>query len=171
MGSTGIEDQQGRPVINLNMQQDCIPAAGEFKWNGKGAFGRRSRAGMDKEQKASQRAESKTACGLSRHLGFASGPAPWRNNPISSLSIGGGLATEHTRTIPKMQDIQKKLGKKIADLRKKRGFSQESFADECQFHRSYMGALERGEKNVTIAMLVRVTRALKISLSELFKGI
>jgi transcriptional regulator with XRE-family HTH domain len=70
-----------------------------------------------------------------------------------------------------MQDIQKKLGKKIAELRKKRGLSQESFADECQFHRSYMGALERGEKNVTIAMLVRVTRALKISLSELFKGI
>ena len=70
-----------------------------------------------------------------------------------------------------MQDIQKMLGKKIADLRKKRGFSQESFADECQFHRSYMGALERGEKNVTIAMLVRVAKALKISLSELFKGI
>jgi len=82
-----------------------------------------------------------------------------------------GLATEDTRTIPKMQDIQKKLGKKIADLRKKRGFSQESFADECQFHRIYMGALERGEKNVTIAMLVRVTKALRFPSRNLFKGI
>ncbi len=70
-----------------------------------------------------------------------------------------------------MQEIQKKLGKKIAELRRKRGFSQEGFAHECGFHRSYMGALERGEKNVTISMLERVTKALKISLSELFKGV
>jgi transcriptional regulator with XRE-family HTH domain len=70
-----------------------------------------------------------------------------------------------------MQEVQKKLGKKIAELRRKRGFSQEDFAHECQFHRSYMGALERGEKNVTIQVLVRLTRALKISLAELFKGV
>jgi transcriptional regulator with XRE-family HTH domain len=70
-----------------------------------------------------------------------------------------------------MQDVQKKLGKKVADLRRKKGFSQEDFAHECQFHRSYMGAVERGEKNITIQMLVRITKALKISLSELFRGI
>ncbi len=70
-----------------------------------------------------------------------------------------------------MQDVQKKLGKKIAELRRKRGFSQEDFAHECQFHRSYMGALERGEKNVTIQILIRLTKTLKISLAELFKGI
>ena len=70
-----------------------------------------------------------------------------------------------------MQEVQKKLGKKIAELRRKRGFSQEGFAHECQFHRSYMGAVERGEKNITIQMLVRITKALKISLAELFKGI
>jgi len=70
-----------------------------------------------------------------------------------------------------MQDVQKKLGKKIAELRKKRGFSQEDFAHECGFHRSYMGALERGEKNVTIQMVERVAKALKISLAELFKNV
>ncbi len=70
-----------------------------------------------------------------------------------------------------MQEVQKKLGKKIAGLRRKRGFSQEGFAHECQFHRSYMGALERGEKNVTIQVLVRLTKALKISLADLFRGI
>ena len=70
-----------------------------------------------------------------------------------------------------MQEVQKKLGKKIVELRRKRGFSQEDFAHECQFHRSYMGALERGEKNVTIQVLVRLTKALKISLAELFRGI
>ena len=70
-----------------------------------------------------------------------------------------------------MQEAQKKLGKKIAELRKKRGFSQEDFAHECGFHRSYMGAVERGEKNITIQMLVRIAKTLKISLAELFKGI
>lgn len=70
-----------------------------------------------------------------------------------------------------MQDIQKKLGKKIADLRRKQGFSQEGFAHECQLHRSYMGAVERGEKNITIQGLIRITRGLKISLGELFKGV
>lgn len=70
-----------------------------------------------------------------------------------------------------MQDIQKKLGKKIADLRRERGFSQEGFAHECRFHRSHMGAVERGEKNITLQGLVRIAKNLKISLAELFKGV
>ncbi|HET9283715.1 MAG TPA: helix-turn-helix transcriptional regulator [Candidatus Angelobacter sp.] len=70
-----------------------------------------------------------------------------------------------------MQEAQKKLGKRIAELRRKQGFSQEGFAHECGFHRSYMGAVERGEKNITLAMQTRVAKALKISLSELFKGV
>jgi transcriptional regulator with XRE-family HTH domain len=70
-----------------------------------------------------------------------------------------------------MQEVHKKLGKRIAGLRKERGFSQEGFAHECGFHRSYMGALERGEKNVTLAMVNKVAKALKISLSELFRGV
>jgi transcriptional regulator with XRE-family HTH domain len=70
-----------------------------------------------------------------------------------------------------MQEVHKKLGTRIAELRKKHGFSQEAFAHECGFHRSYMGALERGEKNITLAMTNKVARALKMSLSELFKGV
>jgi transcriptional regulator with XRE-family HTH domain len=70
-----------------------------------------------------------------------------------------------------MQEIHKKLGKRIAELRKKRGFSQEGFAHECRFHRSYMGAVERGEKNITLAMLNRIAVTLKMSLQELFKGV
>jgi transcriptional regulator with XRE-family HTH domain len=70
-----------------------------------------------------------------------------------------------------MQDIQKKLGKKIADLRREKGFSQEGFAHECRFHRSYMGAVERGEKNITIQGLIRISKSLNMSLGELFKGI
>jgi transcriptional regulator with XRE-family HTH domain len=70
-----------------------------------------------------------------------------------------------------MQEVQKKLGRRIAELRRKRGFSQEGFAHECRFHRSYMGAVERGEKNITIQGVERIAKTLKISLSELFKGV
>jgi transcriptional regulator with XRE-family HTH domain len=70
-----------------------------------------------------------------------------------------------------MQEAQKKLGKRIAELRRKQGFSQEGFAHECGFHRSYMGAVERGEKNITIQQLTKIAKALKIFLSELFKGV
>lgn len=70
-----------------------------------------------------------------------------------------------------MQEVHKRLGRRIAELRKKRGFSQEAFAHECGFHRAYMGAVERGEKNITLAMTNKVAKALKISLSELFKGV
>ncbi len=70
-----------------------------------------------------------------------------------------------------MQEVHKKLGKRIAGLRKERGFSQEGFAHECGFHRSYMGAVERGEKNITLAMVNRIAKTLRISLSELFKGV
>jgi transcriptional regulator with XRE-family HTH domain len=70
-----------------------------------------------------------------------------------------------------MQEVHKKLGKRIADFRKKAGFSQEGFAHECGFHRSYMGAVERGEKNITLAMVNKIAKTLRISLSELFKNV
>jgi XRE family transcriptional regulator, regulator of sulfur utilization len=70
-----------------------------------------------------------------------------------------------------MQEVHKKLGKRVAELRKTKGFSQEDFAHECGFHRSYMGALERGEKNITLSMVNKVAKGLKISLSELFRGV
>jgi transcriptional regulator with XRE-family HTH domain len=70
-----------------------------------------------------------------------------------------------------MQEVHKKLGKRVADLRRKKGFSQEGFAHECGFNRSYMGAVERGEKNITLAMTNKIARALGISLSELFKSV
>lgn len=70
-----------------------------------------------------------------------------------------------------MQEAQKRLGKRVAELRRKRGFSQEEFAHECGFHRSYMGAVERGEKNITIQMIEKIAKALGITLAELFKGV
>jgi transcriptional regulator with XRE-family HTH domain len=61
----------------------------------------------------------------------------------------------------------KLLGQRIQSLRKARGWSQERFADICGVHRTYMGHLERGEKNLSFNTLVRLSDALGITLSEL----
>jgi transcriptional regulator with XRE-family HTH domain len=63
------------------------------------------------------------------------------------------------------------LGRRIRELRAARGWSQEDFAEVCGVHRTYVGHLERGEKNVSFGTLVRVAEALGVKLSELFKGI
>jgi transcriptional regulator with XRE-family HTH domain len=65
----------------------------------------------------------------------------------------------------------KKLGVKVRSLRMAKGLSQEEFAELCGLHRNYIGGIERGERNVAFLNLLKIATALKISLSELFKGI
>ena len=61
-----------------------------------------------------------------------------------------------------------KIGHKIRELRKAKGFSQESFADEVGIDRTYMGGIERGERNIAALNIIRVAKALKIEIGELF---
>jgi transcriptional regulator with XRE-family HTH domain len=70
-----------------------------------------------------------------------------------------------------MQDIQKTLGLRIRELRLKRSWSQEEFADICGIHRSHMGEIERGETNLTLSTLLTISQKLEVSISSLFKGI
>jgi transcriptional regulator with XRE-family HTH domain len=64
-------------------------------------------------------------------------------------------------------DMQIALGRTIRELRKRRGFSQESFADEVGIHRTYMGAVERGERNISLKNLLRISDSLGLPLSSL----
>ena len=70
-----------------------------------------------------------------------------------------------------MQDLRHRLGSKIRRLREKKGLSQEEFAEVCELHRTYIGSVERGERNLTVASLETIAKALKISISELFRKI
>jgi transcriptional regulator with XRE-family HTH domain len=70
-----------------------------------------------------------------------------------------------------VQEIQRNLGSKIRTLRIEKGYSQESFADACKLHRTYMGSLERGERNLTLKTLMTVAQALGMTVAELLKGI
>ena len=70
-----------------------------------------------------------------------------------------------------MQPVQKALGSRIREMRLKRGWSQEEFADICGIHRSHMGEIERGETNLTLSTLLTISGKLETSISVLFKGI
>jgi transcriptional regulator with XRE-family HTH domain len=68
-------------------------------------------------------------------------------------------------------DILQRLGQRIKELRAERGFSQEFLAELSRVHRTYLGHLERGEKNVSIKSLVRVSDALEVTVSELLRDV
>lgn len=68
-------------------------------------------------------------------------------------------------------DILEAFGQRVRDLRKAKGFSQESFAAECGLDRSYMGGVERGERNLALRNIQVIARALNITLSELLRGL
>jgi transcriptional regulator with XRE-family HTH domain len=64
-----------------------------------------------------------------------------------------------------------KVGTEIRRLRLERNRSQENFADDCGIARAYMGAIERGEKVISIVMARRIAVGLGVALSQLFAGI
>jgi transcriptional regulator with XRE-family HTH domain len=60
------------------------------------------------------------------------------------------------------------LGKAIKAVRKKQGHTQESFALKAGIDRSYYGAIERGEFNVTVDTLMTIAAGLDVPVAELF---
>lgn len=62
------------------------------------------------------------------------------------------------------------LGDYLRAVREKKGWSQEELAFECGLHRTYIGAVERGEYNVTILTLRTITNALGITILDAVKG-
>ena len=63
------------------------------------------------------------------------------------------------------------FGKVVRHLRREQGFSQETFAQYCGLDRSYLGGVERGERNVTLASMERIIRALHLKPSEFFAAL
>jgi len=65
-------------------------------------------------------------------------------------------------------DILALVGQRIRSLRKERGMSQEGLGEKGGFHYSYIGQIERGEKNISLLNLAKIADALEVSLSQLF---
>ena len=62
------------------------------------------------------------------------------------------------------------LGAYLRSIREKHNWSQEDLAYECGLHRTYVGAVERGEYNVTLMTLRQITDALGISVLDAVRG-
>ena len=68
-----------------------------------------------------------------------------------------------------MSNIAKILGQRIRNYRTAKGLSQERLAELSGCHPTYIGQIERGEKNATIESIEKISTALQISLSQLFE--
>lgn len=69
------------------------------------------------------------------------------------------------------QDILVRFGQRVRDLRIKAGLSQEAFAEKCGLDRTYIGGIERGERNVALRNINEIADGLGLSLSELMQGL
>jgi transcriptional regulator with XRE-family HTH domain len=68
---------------------------------------------------------------------------------------------------PSLRDV---LAKNLRQQRKQLKISQEALADEAGLHRTYIGAIERAERNVSIDNVEKLARALKCGPADLFEG-
>ena len=70
-----------------------------------------------------------------------------------------------------MENVLVRFGRAVRQRRKKLGLSQEDFAAVCGLDRTYMGGIERGERNVSLFNIKKIAKGLEVSLAELFRGV
>lgn len=75
----------------------------------------------------------------------------------------------YTRVINMKKDVLIKFGKKVRNERIKLGLSQEKLASLAKVHRTYIGMIERAEKNITLTNIEKISKALGISTDQLIK--
>jgi transcriptional regulator with XRE-family HTH domain len=74
--------------------------------------------------------------------------------------------------MPKLGEdlIKKRFGARVRELRKQKGFSQETLALICELDRTYVGGVERGERNISLVNIHRIAIALGVPVTELFNA-
>ena len=68
-------------------------------------------------------------------------------------------------------DICKRFGLKIRKLRTMRGLSQEMLAEKAKLHRTYIGGVERGERNISLVNIEKLAVALGVTVESIMSGI
>jgi len=66
-------------------------------------------------------------------------------------------------------DILISFGNKVRTFRKEKGISQEELAFRSDLHRTYIGMIERAEKNITLKNIEKIANALEVSIRDLFR--
>ena len=64
--------------------------------------------------------------------------------------------------------LQKHFGEQVRELRKQKGLSQEGLALACGLDRTYVGGVERGERNISLLNIYKIAEALGVDVKELF---
>ena len=64
----------------------------------------------------------------------------------------------------------KTFGQKIRYFRNRLGISQDDLADKANLHRTYVGGVERGERNISLLNILRLADALEVTVKDLFNG-
>jgi transcriptional regulator with XRE-family HTH domain len=64
--------------------------------------------------------------------------------------------------------LQEHFGERVRELRKEKGLSQEALALACNLDRTYIGGVERGERNISLLNIHKVAAALGVPVKELF---
>ena len=77
---------------------------------------------------------------------------------------------EHERVKKSADAVAKALGRRIRELRKTKGWSQEYLADEAGMHRTYMWGIEQGVRNPSVRHLSKIADALGVSVATLFQS-
>ena len=68
-----------------------------------------------------------------------------------------------------MKPVQRKFGQRLRELRLERGWSQEELAHRAGKHWTYIGGIERGERNPTLVVIADLARGLRVKVGELFE--
>lgn len=66
-------------------------------------------------------------------------------------------------------EIRKLVGRRVRERRLKLGLTQQELADRAGLHRSYLGDIELGRRNVTIESIAKIARALEVDIPSLFE--
>jgi len=67
-----------------------------------------------------------------------------------------------------MAKIVEEFGSKVRELRKSQGLSQEKLAEKAGLHYTYIGAVERGEKNISLQNIEKIAHGLGVDIAKLF---
>ena len=111
---------------------------------------------------------------LSRYVGKSEmTPGGVAVEPNGFVALGHKLAFRPCHCEPDpVQDerclaLKRSFGARVRQLRRKRGYSQEAFASHCGLHRTYMGDIERGEANLSLCIIDKIARGLRLPMAKL----
>lgn len=66
------------------------------------------------------------------------------------------------------ENILIEFGNKVREIRKSKNLSQEELADKADLHRTYIGMIERAEKNITLINIQKIANALQVNIKDFF---